>query len=192
MKKNIHNYPQIIENEVITALSFYPELKNTQITFKFRKNIKKSTMLSQPTIKSFFRPKKYRSYQILISEKFKISDNKFLTKDLPSNVLIGWIGHELGHIIDYKNRSHLNLISFGIQYLFSDHYIKHAERRADTHAVRNGMRSYILDTKNFIINHADIPQYYKDHIEKYYLSPEEIMEIVEHPEEILDKKSIVN
>ena len=41
---------------------------------------------------------------------------------------------------------------------------------------------YILKTKNFILNHADITPIYKARIKKYYLSPEEIMELVNNQE----------
>lgn len=174
-----HIIPKSIENEVITALNYFPQLEKIKITFKFKKNIKKSTMQAQPTFKSFFMSRKHRSYIILISEKFKISDKEFSTKDIPSDILIGWIGHELGHIMDYQHRSKMNLIWFGIRYLFSDSYIVEAERTADSFAVAHKMEDYILKTKNFILNHAAISETYKNRIKRYYLSPEEIMVLVE-------------
>ena len=170
--------PESIEKEAKAALDYYPELEDAAIELRFKKNIKKSTMQARPKFSSFFRSKENREYVILISEKFKISDKEFSTKDIPSDILIGWIGHELGHIMDYQNRSKLNLIWFGIKYLFSDNHIIEAERAADTYAVDQGMETYILKTKDFILNHAEITPSYKLRIEKYYLSPEEIMDIV--------------
>lgn len=174
-----HKIPASIKDNVEMALSFYPQLKNTAIEFKFKKNIKKSTMQAQPKFASFFRSRKNRSYVILISETFKIADKEFSTRDIPDDIFIGWIGHELGHITDYQTRSNLNLIRFGFNYIFSESSIVEAERTADSFAVAHGMESYILKTKNFILNHANITQSYKDRIKKYYLSPEEIMELVE-------------
>ena len=173
-----HIIPNVIKNEIKMALSYYTELKNTQIKFKFKKNIKKSTMQARPSFGSFFRSKKNRRYMILISETFKISNKKFLTKNIPSDILIGWIGHELGHIMDYQGRSKLNLINFGVKYLFSESHIVEAERAADTFAVNHGMGDYILKTKDFILNHADINEKYVKRIKRFYLSPEEIMELV--------------
>ncbi|MDX1365370.1 hypothetical protein [Arenibacter latericius] len=178
-----HIVPQSIKNEVATALTYYPELADTPITVKFKKNIKKSTMMAQPKFWSLFGSRKKRKYVILISEKFKISGKEFHTKSIDPNIMIGWLGHELGHIIDYKNRSSLNLFWFGIKYFLSGSYIKEAERAADTYAVSHGMGDYILDTKNFILDHADIEQDYKDRIKKYYLSPEEIMILVAEMED---------
>lgn len=175
-----HKIPEDIRPNVKTALAYYPTLKNTSIEFRFKKNIKKSTMQARPTFGSFFKSRKNRNYVILISEKFKIADKEFLTRHIKDDIFIGWIGHELGHIMDYQNRDKLNLIWFGLKYLFSQNHIVEAERSADSFAVAHGMEDYILKTKDFILNNADITQSYKDRIKKYYLSPEEIMELVEH------------
>jgi hypothetical protein len=174
-----HIIPKSIQKEVEIALNYYPQLKNIHIEFKFKKNIKKSTMQARPTFDSFFKSKKNRKFLILISEKIKISDKEFFTKDIPTDVFIGWIGHELGHVMDYQDRSKFNLIWFGIKYLFSDNHIVAAERAADRFAVKHKMETYILKTKDFILNNAQISEVYKNRIKKYYLSPEEIMILVE-------------
>ena len=170
--------PKSIEKQVEKALSFYPELKETPISFKFKKSIKKSTMQAQPRYESFLRTKKNRSYVILISEKFHIEDEEFHITDVEDNVLIGWIGHELGHVMDYRDRSTLGMLIFGIKYLFSKRHIKEVERAADTFAVKHGMYEYILATKNFILNNTSISPTYKARIKRLYMSPEEIMELV--------------
>ena len=177
MNKN-HIIPERISDNVKTALNYFPQLKDIKIEFKIKKNIKKSTMQARPTFDSFFKAKKNRKFLILISEKFKISDKEFSTLDIPDAIFIGWIGHELGHIMDYLNRSRFNLIWFGIKYLLSDNHIVAAERAADQFAVQQNMEDYILKTKDFILNHAGISESYKNRIKKYYLSPEEIMHLV--------------
>ncbi|WP_081980918.1 hypothetical protein [Cellulophaga sp. Hel_I_12] len=174
-----HSIPDAIKTEALKALSYYPELEHTGIEFRFKKNIKKSIMQAQPTFWSLIKGKKNRSYKIFISETFEIEGKQFSVTKIPKNVLIGWLGHELGHIMDYRNRSSLNLIWFGIKYSFSDSYIKEAERAADTYAVEKNMDSYILETKNFILNHTDLSEVYKARIKKYYLSPNEILKLVE-------------
>lgn len=178
-QSNIHTVPQSISKEASKALSYFPELKDVDITFKFKTHIKKSTMQAQPKFGSFFRSRSKRSYVVLINKNIKIADKEFRTEDIPKDVMIGWLGHELGHIIDYQKKSNLELLWFGVTYLTSDNHIKEAERAADTYAVSHGMADYILKTKNFILNHAEIDDNYKMRIKKYYLSPEEIMAIVE-------------
>ena len=146
--------PESIRDEIQTALSFYPELKETSINFEFKKKIKKSTMQAQPSFGSFFKRKGKRSYNIYISETVNFSGEVFYTKNMPKDVLIGWIGHELGHVMDYRNRSNLNLIWFGLKYVLSDSHIAEAERAADTYAVKSGMEKYI--TKDQIVVVSDI------------------------------------
>lgn len=175
--------PESISKEVNIALSYYPELKDTPIEFRFKKKIKKSFMQAQPKFSGLFANKKNRSYFVMISESFHIENEKFDISEVPSDVLIGWIGHELGHIMDYQERSGFNLIQFGIGYLTSRRFIKEAERAADTFAVNHGMGDYILATKDFILNHAHLSKVYKDRIRRLYLSPEEILLLVEELKE---------
>jgi hypothetical protein len=177
--QNHHIYPESIEKEATLALSFFPQLEHTPITFKFKSDIKKSTMQAQPDFKSLIKPRTKRKYYIFISEKFKISGQEFKTLNVPSDVMTGWLGHELGHILDYQHRGKFNMIWFGLKYLYFKNHIIEAERAADTFAVNQGMEDYILKTKNFILNHADIDEKYKKRIKRYYLSPEEIMQIVQ-------------
>src|SRR5690606_41261583 len=88
------------------------------------------------------------------------------------------MGHELGHIVDYRNKSAFGLMIFGFRYVTSENYIIDAERVADTYAVEHGMGNYILKTKNFILNHTDLSESYKNRIKRLYLSPEEIVVLV--------------
>lgn len=185
--KNPHIIPKNIAKRVEVALKYFPQLADIKIEFKLKKNIKKSTMQARPTFDSFFKSKKNRKYLILISKKFKISDKEFSTLDIPDDIFIGWIGHELGHIMDYQDRSRFNLIWFGLKYLFSENHIVEAERAADRFAVQHKMEDYILKTKNFILNHAEISEVYKNRMRRYYLSPEEIMFLVEDRDKMGDK-----
>ncbi|WP_315897750.1 hypothetical protein [Maribacter sp. MAR_2009_72] len=174
-----HKIPNEILEEAKIALAHYPELEDTAIEFKFKKNIKKSTMQAQPKFSSIFKSKKNRSYKILISEKINIADSVYYTKDMPAKIMIGWLGHELGHIMDFQKRSGFNLIGFGFSYLTSKKYIREAERRADSFAVNHGMETYILATKEFILEKAGLAPKYVERIKNFYLSPEEIMLLVE-------------
>lgn len=96
---------------------------------------------------------------ILISKNFKISGREFSSLNIPDEVFVGWIGHELVHVMDYQGRSRWNLISFGFQYLFSENYIIEAERAADRFAVQHKVEKYILRTENFYFKPC---RYYTD------------------------------
>lgn len=175
--------PQVIEGQVLSALSHYPELRDTAIRFVFRQNLKGSVMAARPVVGSLFRPRNRRVYEILISAVFKLKYSLEPIHQLPEAVIIGWIGHELGHIMDYEGRSTWGIARFGVLYWLSKRYVRRAERVADTFAVNRGMGSYLLATKEFILGHSELPQYYKDKIERLYLSPDDIVELVAGLEE---------
>ncbi|QIE60871.1 hypothetical protein G5B37_05005 [Rasiella rasia] len=180
-KTNFENkiIPESIKEEALLALSFYPELIDTAIEFKFKDQIKKSTMQAQPTFGSLFASRANRKYVILISRKIQIEEEEFTIADIPGDVLVGWLGHELGHVMDYRDRSSIGMIFFGIKYLYSGAHIKEVERAADTYAINHGMGNYILKTKNFILDNASFSETYKAKLRKLYMSPEEVMHLIE-------------
>ncbi|TVZ52121.1 hypothetical protein [Dokdonia sp. Hel_I_53] len=172
--------PEEIYDEAILALNHYPELWDTEITFQFKENIKKSTMQAQPTWASFFKSRKKRSYIILISRNILIDQDELKFSDVPNDVVTGWLGHELGHVMDYRERSSFGMLIFGIKYLYSGAHIREVERTADVYAITHGMGTYILKTKNFILEHANISELYKERLRSLYMSPEEVMHMLEH------------
>lgn len=179
-KKHI---PERIERNVLIALSFYPELKEADISFVFKSKIRTSVMQAQPVFLSLLHRRKKRRYRIKISEHFRLVHSQIPIEEIPDVVMIGWIGHELGHILDYESKSNWGMVSFGYHYYFSSTYVKHAEMMADSLAVERGMGNYIVATKRFILDHADLPQAYKDKISRLYLSPDVIVEQVRKLEE---------
>lgn len=170
--------PESLAKVASKALSYYPELDNTSIELKFKDDIKKSTMQAQPRFASFFKRKENREYIILISRNIQIEGEKFTMADIPDDVKVGWIGHELGHVVDYSHRTNVGMLIFGLKYLFSSAHIKEVERAADTYAIAHGMGDYILKTKNFILDNADLSEKYKERIRRLYISPEEVMELI--------------
>lgn len=180
---NNKRIPAEIEINVLTALSFYPELRNTHIDFIFKRNIKTSVMQAQPFFLSLLKKKKHRRYRINISTNFNLVSADMPILEIPDSVFIGWIAHELGHILDYESKSNREVISFGYRYLFQPSFVKHAEMVADSLAVERGLGYYIVATKRFILDHADLPQSYKDKIRRLYLSPDVIVEQVKKLEE---------
>lgn len=175
--------PSVIEASILKALSFYPELKDVQISFIFKQHIRGSVMQAQPVFTTLLGQRHLRKYRINISALFKLTHSAVPIHQIPDNIIVGWIGHELGHIMDYESRSNLGMIGFGLSYLFSSGYIKRVELLADTYAVNHGLADYIIATKRFILDHAELPQAYKDKIARLYLSPDDIVEQVKKLEE---------
>ena len=175
--------PSVIEKNVLTALSFYPELKEVPIHFLFKRRIKSSVMQAQPVFTSLLRNRTRRAYRINISALFALTHTAIPIHQMPDDIMIGWIGHELGHIMDYETRSNAGLVGFGIGYITSASYVKKVEQIADQFAVTHGLGAYLVKTKRFILDHAELPQAYKDKIARLYVSPEAIVEQVRKLEE---------
>lgn len=170
--------PQELEEVILTALSFYPELASTRIEFIYHEDIRKSVMQAQPKVLSLLRGKRKRVYKVKISRYLKLNHDQLDITTLPFEVLVGWIGHELGHIMDYKDRSGLAMVGFGAKYWLSVKFLKGAERRADLFALEHGLGDRIMSTKNFVLNHEHIPVLYKKRLKRLYMSPEEFTRLL--------------
>lgn len=175
--------PKVIEQVAIRALSYYPELRRTHIRFVFSRRLKKSVMAARPVVTTLIgKPRTKRVYEILIRPVFRLPNSIEPIHQLSEDVLIGWLGHELGHIMDYERRSVWGIMKFGVLYWLSKRYIRKAERVADTFAVSHGMSAYILATKEFILGHSELPVRYKEKIARLYLSADDIVELVSEME----------
>lgn len=174
--------PKVIERLALRALSHYPELEHTYIRFIFSRKLKKSVMAARPVISTLLQSRDNRVYDILINPVFKLTQSIEPIHHLPEEVLIGWLGHELGHIMDYEQRTVWGVAKFGLMYWLSKRYIRKAERVADTFAVNRGMAPYILSTKEFILGHSKLSTRYKEKIARLYLSPDDIVELVSEME----------
>ena len=138
-----------------------------------RGSLRHTTMQAQPVVDwRFFFPAK-RRYRIDICDKTRVN-KKIDVRELPEDVLKGWLAHEMGHVVDYLARGFLDLARFGLAYLSSRHFRVGAERMADLYAVEYGFGQDVLATKKFILKEAGLPRSYLDRIERFYMSPEEL------------------
>jgi hypothetical protein len=172
--------PLEIYDPVKKALEFFPELKEVQISFELKDKISGSVMQAQPKIFSLFvDAKEKRKYRIKITKELDFGDQIVPIEDIPNDALVGWIGHELGHIMDYLNRSSVNMMHFGAKYLLSREKVVDAELTADGYAISCGLGYQILANKNYILNNEGFEKEYKDKIRNLYMSPEQILSLME-------------
>ncbi|WP_246539185.1 hypothetical protein [Litoribacter ruber] len=176
--------PEEIKEVTLRALAHYPELEDVEIHFELLDNIKGNVMQAQPKFGSLlFNSKANRKYRIKISRQLELDDEWLPIEEVPDNVLLGWIGHELGHVMDYIDRSRFGMIVFGVRYVTSNNFVTKAEITADSHAIASGLGNYLVDTKNFILSNDRLPEDYRNKIRELYMSPGEIMTLVEVEEE---------
>lgn len=171
--------PEELSIAALKALQHYPSLKFKKIVFKYTHKASSSIMKAQPDLISVLQIGDDRSYIIYVNRTLTLGGETLSIEDLPENVLKGWFGHELGHVMDYEGLSKRGLLKFGFGYLFSKEFVRNAENRADRIAIRHGLGNEIIQTKNFILNHAGLSEKYKQKIRKLYPSPEQIMEIIQ-------------
>jgi len=176
--------PDEIREVTLLALSHFPELLEVDIEFVLKNKIRGSVMQAQPKVGSLlFNSRDNRKYKINISRYLELDDEWLPIEEVPENVLLGWIGHELGHVMDYLEKSRLGLISFGFRYVTSNAFVTQAEITADSYAVAGGLGNNLVDTKNFILNNDRLPEEYRNKIRDLYMSPGEIMTLVDVEED---------
>ncbi len=175
---NNKSIPTEMRSVILAALCQYPDLIDTRIEFRYENEIRKSVMQAQPKVASLLRHKSKRTYIIKISRYLELNDENLDISTLPFEVLVGWIAHELGHVMDYHDRSGLSMIGFGAKYWLSEKYLRKAERRADLFALKHGLGDKVVETKKFILNHAEIPDWYKNRIKRLYMSPKEYSQLI--------------
>ena len=139
--------------------------------------VSSTTMRAQPIVNRNFWNRHKRHYRIDVSNHIQLE--KYIpVQDLPEEVLIGWFAHELGHILDYQDRGVMGLIRFGLGYLLMPRYRMGAERQADMYAIEHGFGSHLMATKRYLLDHSSLPLAYKKRLQKFYLSPDQIAEII--------------
>lgn len=176
--RNNKEIPESIATQVLIALSHFPELLETEIRFQFTDNLRGPVMAARPVVSTMLRHRSRRAYRVLINPMFKLRHLKTPMDHIPDSVMVGWIGHELGHVMDYQTKSSPQLAAFGLRYWSSDRFVKRAERVADTYATQHGLGAYIFAHKDFVLGHADLPPHYKARIARLYLSPDDIVELI--------------
>ena len=164
--------PAEIELECLTALSFYPELKTTDIEFKFG-NLN-FTMVSKPKFRSILKDKTQRQY-IIIIQKPGLSKNNLEWKELSFNAMVGWIGHELGHVLHYSHKSSCGVMFIGMKYAFA-RYRRKMERFTDQLAIQHDLGYALYEGVDYTLNYSHATEHYKNQQLKFYLQPDEIIE----------------
>ena len=168
---NKKTIPAEIELECLAALSFYPELKNTDIEFRF--GDLNFTMISKPKLKSILRDRRQRQYVIII-QKPGLSKNNLEWKELSFNAMVGWIGHELGHVLHYSHKSSGGILFIGMKYAVPG-YRRKMERFTDQLAIQHNLGYALYEGVDYTISSSQASEHYKNNQEKFYLHTEEII-----------------
>ena len=133
-------------------------------------------MASRPAFKVLFQSKENRTYNVCINNSGRLKDALF--SEINFNEQIGVIGHELGHITDYTRKSNWQIISTAFKYLFIPKYKIKLEAQTDISTINQGLCWQLYDFDNFLINKSTVSERYKKHKKKFYMSAQQILEII--------------
>lgn len=161
-----------LRNCFLEAYSRFPELHRNQLTLE-QLPLRGYTMRAQPLIDISIFSRSSRRYRIQLSDHLEIA-RYIKPAELSKEVLTGWFAHELGHILDYQQRTPIGMLLFIVGYVISARYRSKAERTADLFALAKGFGSELMATKRYILEQSKLPERYKARIRKFYLSPDEL------------------
>lgn len=153
----------------LLALSYYPELKDEFVTFKYSSI--KSTAISTMTFFSVLK-KSEKHYVIIFNDNKKTTG--LLLSQVPLNAQIALIAHELAHLVDFKKRNFLGMAFWGISYLSLKHRAR-IEKRADEIVIKRGLGIELYDWIDFVLNHSTAKKQYLEMKRKIYLSPVRVL-----------------
>ena len=148
--------PKEIRVPVLLALSHYPQLKDKRIAFRLRK--RRTPLTSRPRILSALLPKAWRAYVITISTKTTKTFSPILFKKLPFNAKIGVLGHEIAHVLDYKERTSLQIMGLAFRLGNSD-FVDRFEFQTDAAAIEQGLGYQLLDWSIFVRRSLNVQEW---------------------------------
>lgn len=152
------NIPQKYMRDVVLALSYFPELADSRILFKYKKI--KGTMNARPGMLNLFRHPSNRKY-ILALNNNKGKYEGVSLDSLSVNARIGWFSHEIAHIYTYYLMNNYQTLLFSIKYLAVPKFVKKTERYTNSVAIARGLAFAIYEGENYLLKDNKISDYYK-------------------------------
>lgn len=164
--------PQKYEKVILTALSHFPELKDTRIRFSPEQK-HPVPYGTRPSLKSIFAEPAEREYIISLLEHADPPAFYVLFKNLTEEAQLGVLAHELSHVVQYNSLTKTELMKFTVCYLLPDFQQK-IEQAADMGAIIHGFGKELLEHAIYI---RCIPGYVEEResINKNYLKPSQIL-----------------
>lgn len=166
-----------LELECLAALSYYPELLNEHVEFRWDNSIS-STMKMLPTFTSFLFHKKLK--YVVYMNKSAATTNLNIN-ELSFNAKVGWLGHELGHVLQCVEKSRLGVLWMGICHI-SDKFIAKFERETDIITIKHNLGYALYEGMHYTLNNKKVNQEYIAGLKKNYLSLDEILTCIKNIE----------
>ena len=130
-------------------------------------------MRSQPSKKfsSFLRHPVAKSYNIYISSNTDPARNATL-EELSFNAVVGILGHELGHVVQYLKRPMTDFAA----YLFDKKMKKIIEREADQITINHGLGYALYDARYYSLHVSNRAKDKNESTLEFYYKAEEVLQ----------------
>lgn len=171
--------PPGFELQTLLALSYYPELKEVAIQFKYKNTL--IPLSSRPNALTIFEKKEQWVYQVIISSESTANMEPILIHHLPFNAQVGIIAHELGHTVHYQQFDFWQMLKFGILYAVNGNFRAVHERSTDETVIYHSLGWQLFEYAKFVRTDATTAKHYetsKDFLDKNYLTPTDVLEVM--------------
>lgn len=153
----------------LLALAHYPELKEIKIEFRYQKI--KTSLAARPNNAFIFKRKMKRKFIVFINND-SLQENGILFDEVSLNAQIGVLGHELAHILYYKNKGSLAIIGNGICYGFKN-FKRKFEQETDIRTIAHGLGWQLYEFYDLILNKSNSSPEYRAKVAAIYLPLED-------------------
>ena len=175
--------PAEYEKEILCALSYFPELRKTRITFTLVKG-NSGVIETRPEWLSVFRNSKNRAYVVFIGDSSAKYSPPFKFRDSPVNGQVGIIGHELTHILYFSKRNTFGLLKTGIAHV-STRYMDNFENKTDSICIERGLGYQLVDWNIYLRKAFGVADpenspdpFFTDTTRERYMSPARIRQVM--------------
>lgn len=149
-----------IEDAFETTKARHAKLRHADIALRFNKGLF-FTMQAGIEFRSFFTKK--RKYYINVNPR-----RKKILSGLSKEDLIGWFGHEFGHIMDYETMSRSKLLVFILRYIFDLKFRFSVEKKINVLASNNGFFKELFGVWKKFISMNTVSKKYRRYITRHY------------------------
>lgn len=139
--------PEQYQKPILTALSYFPELKEVHIVFRIKKQY--SSLTTRPNFTGIFKRKNHRTYIITISNQTIDTLRHLLFQNLSFKQQVGVIGHELSHVVDFNSHNFFQTIATGIGHI-SARFLDKMEFNTDRICIEHGLGEYLLAYSTYV------------------------------------------
>lgn len=175
--------PAEYEKQIITALSYFPELINTKITFTLVKG-SSGVISTRPEWLSVFKNSGRRAYVVFIGDSSTKRIPRFMFRNSPVDGQVGIIGHELSHIIYFSRRNTFGLLKTGIAHV-SVRYMDRFENKTDSVCIERGLGYQLIDWNIYLRKAFGVADpengpdpFFTDTTRERYMSPARIRQVI--------------